>query len=200
MRNDPLERVETSYVDAQTLICLLKGYQNPRDWIWRQVKNGRLIRLKNGFFCISKKEALKPQIANMLYGPSYVSLQWALSFYGLIPERATTLTSITTRRNKEFRTPLGVFSYRFLSLDRYCLSVDLTNERFLIATPEKALIDFIHFFCEGETPQDLVIELMESHRFTEGDIKNLNFSLLKQIAINYKSPIIRLFITALNFL
>ena len=77
------------------------------------VKNEELIRLKNGFYLIADKIRQGPntiipyeQVANLLYGPSYVSLEWALSFYGMIPERVHTITSMTLGRNKEYHTPI----------------------------------------------------------------------------------------------
>ena len=83
-----LKDIQTSYVGIQNILPLLSDYANPHDLISRMVKKGELIRLKNGFFLISEKikNAAVPfeQIANLLYGPSYVSLEWALSHYGFI--------------------------------------------------------------------------------------------------------------------
>lgn len=200
MEPNPLDSIETPYVDAQTLLSLLQAYKKPWDWIARQVKTGKLIRVKNGLYCIAKRELLKPQLANILYGPSYLSLQWALSFYGLIPERAATLTSVTTRRNKEYRTPVGTFTYSYLNQDRYCVSFKITDDHFLIATPEKAVIDFIHFFCEADTQEDLLNELFESYRMSAEDLKNLDRSLLNEIASQYRSPMIHRFIKSLELL
>lgn len=200
MEINPLESLDTSYVDAQTLLSLLKAYKKPWDWIARQVKGGGLIRVKNGLYCIANRELIKPQLANILYGPSYVSLQWALSFYGLIPERVATFTSMTTRRNKEYRTPVGTFTYSYLNRDRYCISFTITDDHFLIATPEKAVVDFIHFFCESTTKKDLLNELFESYRMSSEDIKNLDLDLLRQIALQYRSSIIHLFVKSLELL
>ncbi len=109
-----LSRIETPYVDAQTLLIFLADYRKPRECISRMVKNEQLIRLKNGFYLIADRiksgsHTVIPyeQVANLLYGPSYVSLEWALSFYGMIPERVHTVTSMTLGRNKEYRTPIG---------------------------------------------------------------------------------------------
>lgn len=190
---DIFESLETSYVDAQTLLIKLKGYKKPRDWIARQVKLGKLMRLKNGFFVITKRPYSLPQLANLIYGPSYVSLQWALSYYGLIPERSEVITSVTTRRNKKFESPIGQFTYRYLNQDRYSRHFKQANEekeKFLIATPEKAVVDFVYFFCVEETIKGLFEELIESHRFSIEDLKSLDISLLTEISLEYHSPIV----------
>lgn len=131
---DILRLVETPYIDAQTLLSLLTDYRKPRECILRMVKNGELIRLKNGFYLITDrikqgKDNVIPyeQVANMLYGPSYVSLEWALSFYGMIPERVHTVTSMTLGKNKEYHTPVGDFVYNKLPPQSY--SVGITQKK-----------------------------------------------------------------------
>jgi hypothetical protein len=63
------------------------------------------------------------EIANPLYGPSYISLEYALSYYGLIPERVESITSVTTKRSKKFITPLGSFSYEHIPLKAYPIGI-----------------------------------------------------------------------------
>src|ERR1700722_18741022 len=112
--NRLLKSIETPYVDAQTLLSLLGDYSKPRECILRMVKGGEIIRLKNGFYLIHDKIQQGPtnlipyeQVANLLYGPSYVSLEWALSFYGMIPERVYAVTSMTLGRTKSYHTSVG---------------------------------------------------------------------------------------------
>ncbi len=111
-----LKSIETPYIGTETLLRLLVDYKKPREAILRMVKNEELVRLKNGFYLINEKIAgpsslVIPfeQLANLLYGPSYVSMEWALSFYGMIPERVHTITSMTLGRDKEYRTSVGDF-------------------------------------------------------------------------------------------
>ena len=83
-------------------------------------------------------------LANLIYGPSYISLDYALSYHGLIPERVETVTSVTLGRSRTFTTPYGMFSYRRLSQSRYAVGGLLAEHgdlSFLIASPEKALAD-----------------------------------------------------------
>ncbi len=81
----------------------------------------------------------------MMYGPSYVSLEWALGYYGMIPERVEEITSVTTKRRAHFDTPIGRFSYEHslkiiypIGLTRY---EESKYQSALIATKEKAVAD-----------------------------------------------------------
>lgn len=192
-----LRHIETPYIDAQTLLSLLTDYRKPRECILRMVKNEELIRLKNGFYLIADKitqgsNQLIPyeQVANLLYGPSYVSLEWALSFYGMIPERVHTVTSMTLGRNKEYHTPVGNFVYYRLSSDSY--SIGVTQKKtpdfvggFLMASPEKALADLVFITCKGLDKDQLKQELLESKRIDRECFHQLDKTLLVEIAKSY---------------
>jgi len=194
-----LKTIETPYVDAQTLLALFANYSKPRERILRMVKNGELIRLKNGFYLIADKIKQGPnilvpyeQVANLLYGPSYVSLEWALSFYGMIPERVHTITSMTLGRNKEYQTPVGNFVYYRLSSDSY--SIGITQKKtsdfvggFLMASPEKALADLVFKTCKNLNKDQLKQELLESKRIDPECFHQLNKSLLEEISKSYRA-------------
>ncbi len=194
-----LHSIETPYIDAQTLLQFLDNYKKPREAILRMVKNEELIRLKNGFYLISDKithgkSRVVPfeQVANLLYGPSYVSMEWALSFYGMIPERVHTVTSMTLGRNKEYHTPVGDFSYSNLSPRSY--SIGITQKKspdstggFLIASPEKAMADMVYKTCKNLDKDQLKDELLESKRIDRECFHGLNKDLLKDIVISYRS-------------
>jgi hypothetical protein len=136
-------------VDYQALMSQMLGESHPRRKLKSLQDQGHLTRLKKGFYVLSRdivgREPSLEIIANLLYGPSYISLESALSIYGLIPERVEEFTSITTQKNKNFVTPLGRFSYRHLQVGLYALGVTIQKtpeaRSFLIATPEKALMD-----------------------------------------------------------
>jgi len=194
-----LKLIETPYVDAQTLLKLLADYKQPREAILRMVKNEELIRLKNGFYLISEKithgsAKIIPfeQVANLLYGPSYVSMEWALSFYGMIPERVHITTSMTLGRNKEYHTSIGNFSY--FALSSKCYSTGVTQKKspdyvggFLIASPEKALADTVFKTCKNLDRDQLRDELLESKRIDRQCFHKLNKGLLEEIANSYRS-------------
>jgi predicted transcriptional regulator of viral defense system len=195
--------IETPYIDAQNLLALLGSYQRPRDWMRRMVKNGELIRLRNGFYLISEKiqqgsGQVIPyeQVANFLYGPSYVSLEWALSFYGMIPERVYTVTSMTLGRAKEYHTPIGDFSYHPLKSAVYSIGVEIKKSScsiggFLMASREKALADFVFKACKGLNKKQLGVELLESKRLNLEIVRELDKNLLSEIADIYRSTVVR---------
>lgn len=193
MRNI-LKFIETPYVDAQTLLCLLAEYKEPREAISRLVKNGDLIRLKNGFYLIAEKKTHIPfeQVANLLYGPSYVSMEWALSFYGMIPERVHTVTSMTLGRDKSYHTPIGDFSYSKLSPNSYSIGVTQKQSAdsvggFLIASPEKALVDWVYKTCKGVAKEQMKDELLEAKRIDRAIFQELNKDLLESIVGTYRA-------------
>jgi len=189
---------ETPYISMQNLHEILQGYQNPRDCVSRLVKSGELLRLKNGFFLIAEKikDTSIPfeQIANLLYGPSYISLEYALSYYGIIPEASYVRTSMTINQSKHFHTKIGTFSYYHIGLNRYFVGVTHMKNAlggFYIATPEKALADHVFQVCQGLGPDELLEDLIESRRIEIDTLKSLDKKLLHQIAVAYRSKIIK---------
>jgi hypothetical protein len=189
-----LRFAKTAYLDSHNLKPLLSGYTNPDDFISRMVKAGELIRLKNGFFLIAEKieEAPVPyeQIANLLYGPSYISFEWALSFYKMIPEGVYVVTSASAGKTRNFNTPIGMFDYVHLNHHRYSIGIDQKENAagsFLIATPEKALADLIHLKSKKLEGKELLVDLIEARRMDEDLLKNLNKKHLLEIAEDYRS-------------
>jgi hypothetical protein len=133
----------------QILLDILKDYKRPHDKINELVKQKSLVPVKRGVFVPGPKlQLVQPDpflLANHLYRPSYVSLETALSYWGLIPERVYEITSMTTDRTKEYNTAVGRFTYLHLPLTYYFFGqkqVALAeNQLALVATPEKALCD-----------------------------------------------------------
>lgn len=135
--------------DYQTLLHALKGFASPRDKITDLLANGVIVRVKKGLYLFGPPHRRRPfsreVVANLGYGPSYISLEYALQFHGLIPEAVETVTSVTTGRSRAFSTPIGRFSYRSIPLKAFRHGMDRVESSrgiaFLIATPEKALAD-----------------------------------------------------------
>jgi len=126
----------------------LRGYAKPRDRVSGLLAEGSLVRLRKGLYVFGERYRRTPlsreRLANLIYGPSYVSLDYALSHYGLIPERVENATSVTTGENRRFNTPLGDFTYRPLPPCRYAPGIRWAGEgdaHYLMASPEKALVD-----------------------------------------------------------
>jgi hypothetical protein len=142
------QQIEREIFDYQRLLHCLSMYAKPRDKIKRLLDAGDVVRVKKGLYVFGEAYRRRPVsrelLANLIYGPSYISLDYALAWHGLIPERITTVTSVTIGRSREFTTPFGTFSYRSLPEARYAVGVLLEhdeNDSFLLASPEKALAD-----------------------------------------------------------
>lgn len=171
----------------------LSGYKNPRVKINDLLRKGEIIRVKKGLYVFGPKLAResysKETLANLIYGPSYISLEYALSFYGLIPERVETVTSITPKRKKLFHTPVGNFSYGYLHPSLYPLGVTLhvLDERhsILIATKEKALSDMLYFSDRMTNGAQIDKFLFENLRLEEKDIAKFNERDVKKLAVFY---------------
>jgi len=135
--------------DYQTLLGALKGYACPRDRITSLLRKGIILRVKKGLYVFGENERRHPYsreiLANLIYGPSYISLEHALQYYGLIPERVETVTSVTVGRSRKFSTPVGLFSYRMIPMAAFQIGMDQVQledgRSCLIALPEKALAD-----------------------------------------------------------
>lgn len=135
----------------EVLLSLLAGYRRPNDKIADWVARGVLLPIRRGLYVLGAKErespASLPLLANLLYGPSYVSLEFALSRHGLIPEGVFDVTSVTLKRSRVVTTPLGRFSYLHLPLPVYGLGIRMEQRQdgvsFLLASPEKALCDLV---------------------------------------------------------
>jgi hypothetical protein len=114
---------------------------------WR--KRGLLGVLKRGvYFFTDRKEAItRERVAGILYEPSYISLEFALSHYGFIPEAVFTVTSVTTRTTRKFSNEFGTFSFRHIHPKWFFgyVSIDIPGGRYLLAEPEKALLDYFYF-------------------------------------------------------
>jgi len=135
--------------DYQTLLGALKGYAHPRDRITSLLRKGIIIRVKKGLYVFGENDRQHPcsreVLANLMYGPSYISLEYALQYYGLIPERVEAVTSVTVGRSRKFSTPVGFFTYRMIPMAAFRAGMDQVEmddgHSYLIAVPEKALAD-----------------------------------------------------------
>lgn len=185
-------------VDYQALLAQLPGQSHPRRKLAELQRKGHLIRLKKGFYVFTKefigREYSTQIVANLMYGPSYLSLESALQHYRLIPERVEVFSSVTTQKNKIFETAIGRFTYSHLHPSLYPLGITISKEsdgrNFLIAKPEKALLDiFTLKFRNSSRPSvsDLEAALENDLRVELTELKpQLDYDLLNEMRPYYK--------------
>jgi len=195
-------KIDAEEFDYQMLLDCLSDYQQPRAKITKLLKKGVIIRVKKGIYVFGEPYRRKPVsreiLANLIYGPSYISLDYALQWHGLIPEAVHTVTSVTSGRSRTFTTPFGTFSYRHIALKAFQIGMDRVpiddNRAFLIATPEKALADKI--VAERGTGirslGELKVHLEENMRVDPNELRKLDPDRLVRIADHLRPTIVKL--------
>ncbi len=184
-------------IDYQTLLGALGQYKSKRDKISHLMKTGEIIRIKKGLYVLNEsyrrgKISLE-HVSNLIFGPSYVSLEYALSYYGFIPEKVETVTAVTTGRSREFQTLLGLFTYRSITRSQFSSGMKVIeiepDIRFMMASPEKALADFIQSQKGVPIQPKTAFEqyLFENIRLDVGLLSNLRLRELQLFSEIYKS-------------
>lgn len=173
----------------QVVMEALSHYGRPNDKISEMLKNGELLALRRGLYVPGPEIDLPTPnvfvIANHLRGPSYISMESALSYWGLIPERVYEISSVTIKTSKVFATPLGRFSFQHLRTPYYSFglnSVRITEfQTAMIASREKAICDKI-ILTSGvqlrSIPQTLDF-LLEDLRMDEVQLITLDLSMIR---------------------
>jgi predicted transcriptional regulator of viral defense system len=163
---------------------LLAGDVNPeivRLQLTRWKKSGRIYQLRRGLYAIAPPyQKVKPHpfvVANLIQRASYISLQSALAFHGLIPETVQITQSVTTGRPERRETPLGIFEFRHIRpelLHGYTmteLQSSQPGQQALVATPEKALLDLVYLQPGGDTFNYLhELRLQALERLDKGEL------------------------------
>lgn len=160
--------------------------------LYRWQGQGLITKLKRGIYLLNendrKIEPSRSFIANQLYMPSYVSLEYALNFYGLIPEKVADVTSVATKKTARFGAREGTFIYQHVkpgAFRGFKTFKDEAGLTFFMALPEKAVVDFIYLNLEKFGIDDPGI-FEQSYRFQ--NLEDLNKKLMMEFAALYGSP------------
>ncbi len=190
--------------DYNLLLHALRDYKKPRDKIRGLIQGKDIIRVKKGLYVLGKdynKPYNKYVLANLIYGPSYITGQTALKFWHMIPERVELIISMTTKRKKKFETPVGSFSYLYCPKPAFSIGTKLENagdeKNFLIASPEKALCDIVAIQTHIKTQKEMR-EFLELMRLDASFYENLNYSLIEEIKIGYRRQSLKLLVNCLK--
>ena len=177
---------DSRYFTTDLLMDLFKEYRAPRDKIKNLCRSGDLIRVKQGFYITGAKyrrQYSREVLAGMLYGPSAISFQYALSYHNLIPERVEQVTSVCFKRNKTFHTPVGTFRYAYQAPGVYPVGIQYIRSglgNFFIAGPEKALCDMVRSITFQDA-SEVTGYLLEELRIEDTDLQHLSLSMLKSL-------------------
>lgn len=171
--------------------------------IKRALNSGEVIRIHRGLYCLAPKylrRKIAPFVlAQRIYGPSYISLETALSCHGWIPEAVYTITSVSTDRSREFDTPLGRFSFtRVPQRTFYAEVIRVEKESegsFLMASPLKALADYVYVHKVDWTSARPVVE---SLRVDESQLMTVDDEAFDRLLLNYSSRRVRRFLEGLR--
>lgn len=161
-------------ISRYVILELLSKYQRPNDKISELLKSKELIPIRRGLYTIGPSIDLpSPEpflIANHLRGPSYVSLESALSYWNMIPERAYEISSVSIKTSKLYKTPVGRYSYKQLKTPYYAFGIKNVayspKQRILIASREKALCDKIVL-----TPKINLRSVKQTQEFLTEDLR-----------------------------
>lgn len=169
----------------------LKDYSNKNNKISRDIRNGKLFKIITGLY-ETNPNTPGYLLASSIYGPSYISFEYALSFYGLIPERVTTVTCATCdkKKKKQYNTDFGVFTYRDVPVLAYPEEIILkveNNYSYQIASPEKALCDKLYTLTPLSNYSNLENMLFNDLRIDQEEFKKLNIKKIDKLSNLYHS-------------
>jgi hypothetical protein len=198
-----VEQIPTDTFTDTNLRILLKGSPASRyGLVKRSVRSGQLIRIKRGLYTLAERYRRRRldlfEIAQKIYGPSYISLESALYYHGWIPEAVYTVTSACVKRSKEIKTPLGLFSFTHIPSNNFFAGVERissSNGIFLIASPWRALLDYIYVYKKDWVGLKPVIE---SLRIDAVHFQNVDFRLLEEMKEATRSVLVKKFIDSVK--
>lgn len=170
-------------ISRHLILELLSDYQSPNDKISELLKSKELISIRRGLYITGPKMDLPtPEpflIANHLRGPSYVSLESALSYWNMIPERAYEISSVTIKTSKLYKTSVGRFRYQQLKTPYYSYGIKKIEyspkQTMLVASPEKALCDKVVL-----TPKIYLRSIKQTRGFLMEDLR-MDSEILKTL-------------------
>jgi len=169
----------------------LKEYSNKNTKICREVKKGNLIKIINGLY--ETNPYVKGYLlAGSIYGPSYLSFDYALSYYGLIPEKVIAFTSATCdkKKKKSYTNEFGTYLYRDVPTKVYPLGIKIIEEgeySYQIAIPEKAICDKLYTLSPIKNMAELENLLFNDLRIDIEEFKKLDLKDIEEISKSYHS-------------
>ena len=177
-------------VSTSILTDQLRKYGDPAGKILRMKVSGKLFPLTRGLY---ETDANAPGycLAGAIFGPSYLSFDYALSVYGLIPEAVYSFTSATfdKKKAKTVENRFGRFTYRDVPTDAYPFGIAIKEENgyiYQMASPEKALCDKLYTMPPVTSQKELERMLFEDLRIDRAEFEKLDAAFILQIGAKYR--------------
>jgi predicted transcriptional regulator of viral defense system len=188
------------FTQADVAIALGGSPYSYHGLIKRAIAHGEILNIRRGLYCLAPKYQKKPisvyELAEHIYGPSYISLETALSYHGWIPEAVYTCTSVCYNSAREFTTPLGIFSYKPIPQHTFYFAVERQPDKdsnvFFMASAAKALADYVYLHRLDWTG---ITEATQSLRIEEADLRSVTPQELFTLRGNYKNSRVKQFLT-----
>ena len=160
--------------------------------IKRALASNEIQSVRRGLYCLARPYRRYPinvfALAQRVHGPSYVSMESALSYHGWIPEAVRVCTNASLGNGKEFRTPLGVFSYERVPQRVFYVGVERLDEGehgiTFMATPAKALADYYYVRRPSWTT---IHDAVGSLRIEPEDLGEVSAEEIDELAANYRN-------------
>jgi hypothetical protein len=196
----------TPEIDYNLMTWIVRSYKRPRDQITKLLRSGEILRVKKGLY-IRTGPDIEPYslciLANLIYGPSYVSGYSALNFWSALPERVQAIESSTWNRKRDFKTPVGLFQYRPVPKERYArglvrISVD-ERRGFIVSSREKSLLDVLERTW-GNQPCNLESfeSWLDSMRIDGSFLAELRIKALTELRGGYDHSLIDMILSSLR--
>lgn len=187
---------------ADILLEELRSYANPKSKLSRMVKQGECFQIVRGLY-ETDRNVPGYLLAGSIYGPSYISFEYALGFYGMIPEAVYTITNATfeKKKKKKYETSFGTFTYRDVPSDAFPLALRLVREGeyfYRIAEPEKALCDKLYTMPPAANTNILAESLIGDLRIEETELRKLDAEKVAFISQHYHSTNTKKLVTLLR--
>lgn len=197
-----LNRLPTDLVTDTDLAAMIPGSDSRYSLVKRAVGSGEILRLRRGLYCLSKENRRKRlntfAVSQILYGPSYVSLESALSYHGWIPEGVFMTTCVSLMRKTEFKTPVGDFAY--FPVPQRCFyeevqKINAEGDSAFLANPFKALCDYVYVHKKDWSGID---PLLEDLRIETQQLTSITTETCARLYDNYRSRRVLKFIKSVK--
>ncbi len=180
----------------------LNNYANPRSKLSRMARHGEIYPIVKGLYETDKNTPAH-LLAGSIYGPSYISFEYALYYYGMIPEAVYTVTcaSFDKKKRKKYDTPFGCFTYRDVPNDAFPLELEIIKEGeyyYRIASLEKALCDKLYTMPPMANARDMYELLTDDLRIDESELRKLNIEKVEMLSDYYHTTNIKRLCTVLR--